>query len=263
MFDDTLHIPLRFYTAVQKQNRYKDHVNTSKFQLLTDTTHLPPFQIVVDLGVTTGTVNLVNASSGASSAISPTIYFIQFSASAYLIHDASVAITAMTEADYYLDVTAGSDHFYSEVFSVGDITDYTILEYYNKYDLGGIDYTNPSVQFKNKLIVESTLAKPEYLIEEEATEDGEGNQLLTFQRRVKLFKMWFYAPEYIVDAVSLIGLHDYVTLTTHYGMPESETGSIYDFTFTSEWIESKGLSKVTCEFRDTPIVKTTCSDPIT
>lgn len=261
MFDDTLHIPLRFYDAVEKQDRYKDHVTTKQFHQYTDTTHLPEFQIKVALGTSTSTINLVSL-DGTSAVITPTVYYVDFTAYTYLIHDRTSTVN-MSVGEYYLDITAGSDHFYSEVFNVTDIADKTILAYYNTYDLGGIDYTNGEhAQYKNTFIFDATLAKPEYLLEEEATEDGEGNQLVTFQRSVKLFKMWFYAPEYIVDAVALIGLHDFVTIWTHYGTSEQETGSIYDFAMTAEWQESKGLAKVTCEFRDTPIIKTTCSDPI-
>ena len=261
MFDDTLHIPLRFYDAVEKQDRFKDHATTKRFHQYTDATHLPEFQINVASGVSSSTINIVSL-AGTSATITPTVYYVPFSAFTYLIYDRTSTVN-LSVGDYYLDITAGSDHFYSEVFTVADITDKTILTYYNTYDLGGIDYTNGTeAQYKNTLIIDAILAKPEYIIEEEAVEDGEGNQLITFQRSVKLFKMWFYAPEYIVDAVALIGLHDFVSIWVHYGTSEQETGSIYDFTMTAEWMESKGLAKVTCEFRDTPIIKTTCSDPI-
>jgi hypothetical protein len=29
---------------------------------------------------------------------------------------------------------------------------------------------------------------------------------------------------------------------------------------TAEWNESKGLAKITCEFRDSPVIKTTCAN---
>jgi hypothetical protein len=261
MFDNTLHIPLRFYNAVTKQDRYKSHSTTRKFFQYTDTTHLPEFQIKVAEGTATATFSLVSAATGAGVAITPTYYMQPFTGYTYLIYDRHDALSAMAVGEYYLDVTAGSDHFFSEVFAVGDIVGKTIIEYYNTNDLGGIDYTNGTeAQYKNTLIIDATLAKPEYTIDEEATEDGDGNVLITFQRRVKLFKMWFYAPEYIADAVSLIPLHDYVTLTTNYGESDQETGSVYDFAVTTEWMDNKGLAKITCEFRDSPIIKTHCAN---
>ena len=263
MFDAMLHIPLRFYTALEKQDRFKSYSTVKRFNQYTDTTHLPPFQIKVALNTSSCTVSLVTASTDVSTGnITPTIRYENYTAFSQLIHEGA-SLSTMPGGEYYLDITAGSDHFYSEVFIIGDVTDKTILQYYNTYDLGGINYLNTGhAQYKSKIVLDATLAKPEYIIEEEAVEDGDGNQMITFQRRVKLFKMWFYAPEYMVDAISLIGLHDFCTLTTHYGSADQESGSIYDFAMTSEWNESKGLAKVTCEFRDSPIIKTTCSNPI-
>jgi hypothetical protein len=77
-----------------------------------------------------------------------------------------------------------------------------------------------------------------------------------------MYKMWFYAPEYIADAVSLIPLHDSVTIYTNYGESDQETGLIYDFNMTTEWVETKGLAKISCEFRDQPVIKTTCANNI-
>lgn len=265
MFDSTFHIPLRFYTAPQKQDRFKPHATTRTYALITDTSHLPEFQITVPKSTSSATVTLKSTLTEGSVGtlnLGSGLYFKDFLAHGLMIHDRTTTVS-MTEGEYYLDITVGSDHFYSEVFAVTSITDKMILTYYNGHDLGGIDYTNTGhSQYKQTFIFDGTLARPEYQIEEEAVEDGEGNQLITFQRRVKLFKMWFYAPEYVADAMSLVGLHDYVSLTTHYGMPESETGSIYDFSATAEWIESKGLAKITCDFRDTPVIKTNCSDSI-
>jgi hypothetical protein len=264
MFDNTLHIPLRFYSALEKQDRFKAYATTKRFNQWTDTTHLPPFQLKVALSTASATIALVTASTDVSTGnITPTIYFEDFATAAYtyLIYQGA-SLSAMPGGDFYLHITAGSDHFYSEVFSVGDVTDKTIIEYYGVNDIGGIDYSNTGhSQYKSKIILDDvTLAKPEYLIEEEAVEDGDGNQIPIFQRRVKLFKMWFYAPEYIVDAISLISLHDYVTLTTHNGESDQETGLVYDFNMTAEWNESKGLAKITCEFRDSPVIKTTCAN---
>jgi hypothetical protein len=261
MFDNTLHIPLRFYSALSKQDRFKPYATTKRFTQFTDTTHLPPFQIKVPKGSSSATINLVNLATG-SSTISPTVYYEEFATFSYLIHDRTSTVS-IGAGDCYLDITCGSDHLFSEVFTVGDITGKTVLTYYSTNDVAGVDYTNTGHnQYQNTFIFDCTLAKPEYVIEEEAVENGDGDQILTFQRSVKLFKFWFYAPEYIADALALICLHDTVTLTTHYGEADSESGTIYDFAMSAEWQETKGLAKITCEFRDSSIIKTTCANNI-
>lgn len=265
-FDNDLHIPLRFYDAVEKQDRYKTYNTTKNFVQYTDATHLPEFQVKIDKSDNIATVKLVNTDTLSETSITggSDFYEVDFTSYTYAIYDRSVSLSTIADGEYYIKLTTtSSDVYYSEVFVVGDISDKCILTYYNTNDLGGIDYTNSGhAQFKITFIFDATLAKPDYIIEEEGTEDGDGNVLLLFQRRVKTFKLWFYAPEYIADAMSLVPLHDFVTLTTHYGEENQESGAVYDFSVTTEWMENKGLAKITCEFRDSPVIKTTCANNI-
>ena len=270
MFDDTLHIPLKFYDALEKQDFRKGYSTNRRVFQITDTTHLPEFQIKLGLNDTFTSIALVNADTDVDDSYTfGTGWSGQYEIKNYttdafsqLIYYRGASLNpVLPTGDYYLKVTTASDIYYSEVFSVlSDITDHNILVWHNgTKDLGNIVY-NTTTQFKSTFIFSGTLAKPDYVIEEEGTEDGDGNTLITFQRRVKTYKLWFYAPEHIADAVSLIPLHDYVELTTHYGESNSQTGQVYDFLVTTEWLESKGLAKITCEFRDQPIIKTTCAN---
>ena len=268
MFDNTLHIPLKFYTAVEKQDRFRAFSTTKKFIQWTDEDHLPEFQIKADSSDNFSTVKLVNVDTYVENTVTmgSDFYEVDFTGFTYLIYNRILDLSSPTPpGDYYLKVTTSSaDVYYSEVFSVGDIIGKTIFEYYNSTDIGGIDYTNGDAgQYKSTLIVDTTMAKPEYVIEEEAVEDGDGNVMVTFQRHVKKFKLWFHAPEHIADAVALIPLHDYVTLTTNYGQPDQSTGRVYDPVVTVEWLETKGLAKITIDFRDTAIIKTNCANNLT
>ena len=267
MFDNDLHIPLRFYNAVEKQDRYKSYSKAKRFNQYTDIYHLPEFQVKLTYGTSSFTLKLIEAVTNIETSFNFGAYASDFTIYTYeelVYFRTSQFSPTLPLGDYYLKLTAGSDYFYSEVFTIGDITNKTILQYYNTNDLAGIDYTNtPDPQFQLSYIFDGTIAKPEYKLEEEAVEDGDGNQNLTWQRSVKEFKMWFYAPEYIADAMALVGLHDVVMLTTHYGMPDQEYGRIYDFTMVSEWMENKGLSKITCTFRDAPVIKTNCANNLT
>jgi hypothetical protein len=263
-FDSMLHIPLRFYDDLDKQDRFKPYVTKAWYQY-TDATHLPEFQLKVASAVTSCTVKLVDIQTGTETTITQgsDFYLQAFTSYKYFIYDRTASLSTIPEGGYYLKITAGSETFYSEIFWVTDIIGKTTLVYYNTNDIGGIDYSNgTNPQFKITFIFDGSIAKPEYVIEEEGVEDGDGNVLILFQRRVKKYKMWFYAPEYIADAMSLVPLHDNVTLTTYYGETAGNTGQIYDFNITVDWLDSKGLAKITCDFRDQPVIKTNCANNI-
>ena len=98
------------------------------------------------------------------------------------------------------------------------------------------------------------VAKPSYPIEEDGNEDGFSNFIPTFQRVYKQWQMWFYAPEWVADACSLIPLHDYVTIYPSYGNGVSYSASDVDFNL--EWMENKGLAKIILTFRRDAVVKT-------
>ena len=274
MFDNDLHIPLRFYDAVEKQDRFRPYNKNKRFNQYTDIYHLPHFQVKVLYETAYANIAIVDASTGIRTNIVPhtigsdwmIVDYDVLQYSQFIYNGCINLVNDLIPGTFYIELVTSKfsnfstyEIFYSEIFTVGDISDKFILQWSGTNDIGGIDYTI-TPPYNNSLIFDATLAKPEYVLEEEAVEDGDGSQMLTWQRSVKEFKMWFYAPEYIADALALVGLHDFVTLTTHYMMPNQETGLIYDFTMVSEWMESKGLSKITCTFRDAPIIKTNCAN---
>jgi len=214
-------------------------------------------------------VYLNNISTGLSEVITPDWVtsggkVVQFDTYNRVINPRTSAIPEMTSGHYYLGITTdGSDAYYSEDFYVQSIIGKQIISWSNTKDLADIYYSASDYVYGNNLIFDGVVAKPDYPIEEEGTEDGEGNFLPTFQRSYKQYKMWFYAPEWVADAVRLIPLHDSVTINTSYGNNYSYSGTVYDVDVSIEWMENKGLAKITLAFRDEAYIKTYMGDSLT
>jgi len=269
----------RFYTDLSMQNRYYDYVNGNirTWKLLTDIYHVPTFQISIDGAVTSASdvqVNLIDLVDDSSTDITSyftwdtDLYIEEFTDYNYLIYNRSKNLnTNLENGTYYLKITVDSTNYYSEVFCVKSIIGTTIITYYSDMDIDGIDYTNGAkTQFQNKIIVPNKLFKPDYLTESEGAEDGEGNFLATFKSRVKNYKLVLYVPEYIVDAMTLIGMHEHITVITDNGESYAETLTVEQDSFevtSIEWTEHKSFAKVTCEFRTGRVVKTNFANNIT
>lgn len=102
-----------------------------------------------------------------------------------------------------------------------------ILEISNTCDLGVVLY---QFGFKQRLILDAIITQPDYDSKEEGVENGNRYFNKTFQQLKKRYRMDFIATEYIIDALTLLPLHDYVTL--HDG---SDAYEIADIVVEYEW----------------------------
>lgn len=273
---------LRFYDTADKQNRNLLYVggNIKTWRNLTDIYHVPSFQIQVTNAVTAASdvvVNLVTLSTLASVDISnkfttagattDDLYIADFTSYNYLIYNRNKNLnTNLAQGMYYLHIYDGVRNYYSEPFCVTSLSGSIIVTYNDTDDIDSIDYSNGDYsQFQNKLIVDTKLQRPDWVIEEEGTEDGETNFLPTLQTLKKKHKFIFYAPEYILDSIMMIEFHDTVTVVTDYSLSTSETITVQANTFKTayEWTDTKGFAKVTCEFETAPVIKTNCANNVT
>jgi len=270
----------RIYDDKSKQNRYYPYVhgNITTWRLSTPTTILPSFQVSIASGKTISdvTVYLMDLDDSATditakfdiTGTDATLYVKDFTSFEYLIYNASKNLeSAIGKGSYYLKIDVDSVLYYSEVFHVVDTTGYLSVEYYNSSDIDSIDYTNGDyAQFSNKLLVNTKLNKAEYEFEEEGTEDGDGEFLPTFMKRTKKQRFVFYAPEYILDAITLIPMHSTVTVTTNLGGSYLEIFSVARnkfFVTDIGWTDTKGFARVTCEFWTTRVVVTHSANNVT
>jgi len=121
---------------------------------------------------------------------------------------------------YYMVITYDtSEIVYSELITVKDFipsqSPFTIIEWTNSCDISDIIYQPINgCQFTNRMYIESELSKIEYPFKEEGEEDGNYKLNLTFQKWEKISHLIVAkCPEFIVDALTGIRLHDTISIT--------------------------------------------------
>jgi hypothetical protein len=119
---------------------------------------------------------------------------------------------------YYLILEEGSNVYYSEVITVKDFipsqSPYILLEWKNNCDLSDIIYSNESCDYWNRLYIDGVITKPEYPIKEEGETDGNERLNITFQKWEKKQSLIIEkAPEFLVDSLTAIQLHDTIKFT--------------------------------------------------
>lgn len=152
---------------------------------------------------------------------------------------------------YYLRMSDGIDTWESDVFSMcDDLAGLVKIEYWHtedfKYPNGHIRYLAP---YKSKVFFDSDIGKPSYEYEEQVSKNDGYNFPLS-QISYKKFKFKTILPEYVIDAIRVIGLHDDVEI--------SYNGRTYvadEFLMISpEWAERGNLAVVDFEFRTDTVV---------
>lgn len=144
-------------------------------------------------------------------------------------------------APLYLEITDGSETWYSETFRMidfdeDDLTtcDYTKIEYTSLCRLGDLPYH--LLGFGLRAFFDTDVARPRYEYEEEIEESGVRNKSKIFQRVEKRSLLEVVCPEYVADALSLVPLHSFLVVTTRYGEALSVTESEYESSFEADGV---------------------------
>lgn len=136
------------------------------------------------------------------------------------------------------------------------MANYIKLEWWDTCDIGEIHYSDNG--FKNKIFLDTDIAKPSYDILEEGAENGDGVFIKDYSRLQKIPQIQCYVPEYLADALSLIPLHSNVRLTYTNGL---YAGLVRNCSVNVEWDEGNNdcMALVTIQFQqDDQVVKTNC-----
>lgn len=139
----------------------------------------------------------------------------------YFIYLGDSLATSLPTGDYFSVITTLDGLvYYSEVITVSDfITNrapHYILEWGNTCDINDVVYQQiDGRSYVNRLYLnEAVLTKPEYPFKEEGEEDGDKNFIATFQKWEKDSQFIIgKCPEFIVDALTGIRLHNVISLT--------------------------------------------------
>ena len=134
------------------------------------------------------------------------------------------------------------------------MNDYILIEYSNSVDFGDILYQNT---FENRIYLDADVSKPEYEIVEEGTENGDGEFFPTFQKWAKKYSITFYAQEFLVDALTLMTLHDQITVTLRNG----EASNVLDAEVEYKWDSNiECWAEVTLSFVTDYIIRKKCDE---
>lgn len=156
---------------------------------------------------------------------------------------------------YYLYIAAGSQEFYSDIFTITNVDSCTKIEWYDNEDLiigdSGVAYDG---NFRNVLYLDINIGRPDYEYEEE----GETRDYRFFaekQLSEKVYRFSFIAPEYLCDAVRLIRMSDNVTIQKKLGNGAQEIFACDSFIADVEWLEQGDLASIEVEFKSGTIIK--------
>jgi hypothetical protein len=254
---------LPFYDSVEKQHHRKFYAFEQTFNLISEYVRLLPFQIRREhsAGATINKTKLINLDSGVSTdilsqATAAGLGVREFSSEGYdLIINASLLIFPSLEMEmgkHYLEIgdTAGNTWF-SDIFNVvRDVTQYLKMSYWDEDDFihadGHIDY---SIPYKNYVYLPTEVGKPEYPFEETA-QKRDGHVFIEKQISEKKYKFTFIAPEFLLDALRIVRMHDHIEI-----LSKGETYDVETIIINPKWQDQGDLASVEAEFECDTVIK--------
>lgn len=122
---------------------------------------------------------------------------------------------------------------------------YLKIQYRNSCDLGGSLFQDPAESFYYCMFLNVDVGKPTFEVIEEGREDGERNFIPDLRKLSKQYKFITVVPEYQLDTLYSIMLHDTVFITLKNG----ESNRAFNFKVTpGEWTENGNMISVVVEF---------------
>lgn len=252
---------LPFYYWENEQNARKWWVYGRVYPLFTPAGYILPFQILLPhvANPSVAFAYLYNYNGGSGVSIKTNLQntglaFKQFPDLGFDVlyyPGVSAALSSLANGRYYIMIQVNNHEYFSDVFTVvNDIEPYLKLQWWDEQDFimdaGAIVYSN---SFKNTLYLDSDIAKPEYVFEEEG-ETRDGYFFPIKQISEKRYRFNFLAPEYLLDVLRFVRLSDHVQI--------SKAGKTWDadtFLITPEWQANGDIAVVAAEFETATVAK--------
>lgn len=254
---------LPFYDSVEKQHHRKFYAFEQTFNLISENVRLLPFQIRREhsAGSTINKLDLVNFETGTvtnilSEAVSAGLGILEFSSEGYdLLINPSLLIFPSLQLElgkHYLEIgDTANNVWFSDIFNiVRDTAQYLKLIYWDQDNFvhsdGHIDY---SIPYKNYVYLPTEVGKPEYPFEEVA-QKRDGHLFIEKQISEKKYKFTFIAPEFLLDALRIVRMHDHIEVRSK--------GQIYDvetIIIDPKWKDQGDLASVEAEFECNTVIK--------
>lgn len=259
--------PLPWYTSLDQQNHRKSYAYGSIYPLYTLANFMLPWQVQIKTsGIHYLSLSIYKEDGTLyqnvdSSDIDRDIIYITTSGCVYVLCIPTFPMVSnQPDGRYYAVMTVEPEDdadrvvLYSEVYTVVHSLDNFIkIEWYDEenlvYEGGQICYSNKD-NYKNWLYLPTELGKPEYTFEETG-EDRDGFYFPEKQLSEKTYRFNFLAPEYMLDAMRIIRLSDYVRITDQFGVEYK----VDKFLMTPKWTQNGDLAQVQAEFQTNTVIK--------
>lgn len=243
-----------FYARLNGQDRFRRSCSGSGvFGQLTQPNRFPPFQIRRDkTGALLDCVHVYNLDGSLfQTLLHPALPYAlhQTQFDDYITYyGALVTGLAMPCGFFYLEVGG----LFSEVFQVAsDLTNAVSVAWNNSKPLGGVRYGEGFTQI---LLLDTEILEPDYRFEEEGDLNGDEQFVRDVAKLSKLRVLESGGiPEYLVDAINAIPLHDDVRVG-----PFEELGKL---TAKTAWLKGACRGNVSVTFEDErPVLWRECDD---
>lgn len=251
---------LPFYSTLQKQNHRKDYAFGEVYPLFCPSSKILPFQILRDTREDSVTsVQLVRLDTSETTDITAQMIntglmvnrYAEYGQDVIMYHGRFLLSSPIPEGRYYIELSDGVQTWYSEVLTfVRSVDDYLKIRYWDSdsfmFDGGRIDFTNT---FKFEVYLPTQIGRPEYEFDEQV-EKRDGYQFIEKQISEKTFRFNFVAPEYLLDAMRITRMMDYVAITC-----KGDTYNADQFLITPKWQGGGYLAAVEAEFQCDTVLK--------
>jgi hypothetical protein len=254
--------PLPFYTDIEEQNHRRSYAYGAIYPLYAPVTSLLPFQFMREHRASTPITscelydkNGIYVADLTSDMETAGLHIEEVDTYGVdvVVYPAVMPLTrSIGMGQYYLMLTDGVETWYSDIITLIDTpSSYLQIEWYDTEsmlsDAGIVVYDG---NYKNRIYLNTELGKPEYTFDEEG-ETRDGYFFAEKQLSEKTYKFFFPSSEYLLDAMRLVRLSDYVKITDKYGR-------VYNcdtFLITPEWEEQGNIARVVAEFQTATVVK--------
>lgn len=258
---------LPWYKSIEEQNARKWWIYNRVYPLFSPAGFILPFQILIPHVRNNPQLSsflLIDANTGATIANITTalrntgLQAITFAPFGYdvVVYPGIMPINwPSLNGRYYIIATIDSVRYYSEIFTVvNDIEPYLKITWWDiddfVMDAGRIVYSSYAfTTFKNVLYLQSDIAKPEYIFEEEG-ETRDGYFFPIKQISEKRYRFTFLASEYLLDVMRFIRMADYAEIEYHGQQYKLDT-----FLITPEWESNGDVANVEAVFDTSTVAK--------
>ena len=228
MLKTELKLPFVWYTALNKQHRFRpQNTDEAPFALICGNAALLPFQIkrptpgspdtitefkLYDLTDTAAT-NLLSFVGLIEEKHTDTLEYLTYKGN-------TLTDTVLPSGCYYAKIVKGTDTYYSEIFTVkSSLAEYLKLEWSHTCDIDPVMYQTGLV---NTIYLDTYTEPIPPEVNEEGEENGAGEFTPTLQRIVHKHKIEIFAPDYLLDALAFMQIHNTVQITDYTDTSEME-----------------------------------------